>query len=450
MCLFVPVGKYQPLEHLDVDLTCTDCPSGRWYVDDDGQDKKYHDEESDCKQCPIGFEFNTSTTPCQICQAGRYQDDGATDDLECKLCPKNTFLEDDRAIASDHSRETNCIKCQGDSSSAKGASKCTFPDAIPIPQGVKVLRHADRALNVSWSYKENDVIPSGSTVQIQLSVDRLFLNTDLERDAIIPALPGTFIATNLTHPIWKTVYYVRIRTEVDSNYGVFSTTTEKWTIGKDCSSDESFLNETMSNDPTRWFCQDCPVGGYCTGAVRYQSMVPTFGYASCPINASVRFAACAFQPACLGGQNRNFVGKFKNEDGSDPSKCQVDEINSNNCTIGCHSAYRNDSKLCGACATGYSLADLSGKCDVCPEPGTNTAIALLGGVCGLLGIIVYVKLTLSDGGIVEAADGIMSITLSFIQLVSLLTTFPIAWPQIFVALFQVGGAVTVLGQHLVK
>ena len=109
-----------------------------------------------------------------------------------------------------------------------------------------------------------------------------------------------------------------------------------------------------------------------------------------------------------------------------------------------------NSKLCGACATGYSLADLSGKCDVCPEPGTNTAIALLGGVCGLLGIIVYVKLTLSDGGIVEAADGIMSITLSFIQLVSLLTTFPIAWPQIFVALFQVGGSVTVLGQHLVK
>jgi hypothetical protein len=51
---------------------------------------------------------------------------------------------------------------------------------------------------------------------------------------------------------------------------------------------------------------------------------------------------------------------------------------------------------------------------------------------------------------VEAADGIMSITLSFIQLVSLLTTFPIAWPPIFVSLFAVGGAVTVLGQHLVK
>ena len=31
-----------------------------------------------------------------------------------------------------------------------------------------------------------------------------------------------------------------------------------------------------------------------------------------------------------------------------------------------------------------------------------------------------------------------------------MTTFPIAWPSVFTALFQVGGAVTVLGQHLVN
>jgi hypothetical protein len=45
---------------------------------------------------------------------------------------------------------------------------------------------------------------------------------------------------------------------------------------------------------------------------------------------------------------------------------------------------------------------------------------------------------------------IQSIGLSFIQLISLLVTFPIAWPPIFTAIFQVGGAITVLGQHLVN
>ena len=63
---------------------------------------------------------------------------------------------------------------------------------------------------------------------------------------------------------------------------------------------------------------------------------------------------------------------------------------------------------------------------------------------------MYVKLTLAEGGKVNSSDGMMSITLSFIQLISLLTTFPIAWPNIFVALFAVGGAITVLGQHLVN
>ena len=36
------------------------------------------------------------------------------------------------------------------------------------------------------------------------------------------------------------------------------------------------------------------------------------------------------------------------------------------------------------------------------------------------------------------------------QIMSLLKTFPIAWPLIFVSIFRVGGAVAVMGQHLVN
>ena len=106
----------------------------------------------------------------------------------------------------------------------------------------------------------------------------------------------------------------------------------------------------------------------------------------------------------------------------------------------------------GACAPGFShtAGDTSGKCDKCPRPGENEWIAALGLMLGIVCVIAYIKLTLSGGGKKDVLDGIKSIGLSFVQIISLLTTFPIAWPPIFTSLFQIGGAVTVLGQHMVN
>tara|TARA_B110000008_G_scaffold254864_1_gene271103 strand:- start:108 stop:1148 length:1041 start_codon:yes stop_codon:yes gene_type:complete len=156
------------------------------------------------------------------------------------------------------------------------------------------------------------------------------------------------------------------------------------------------------------------------------------------------FERCPFPAACLGAPNVNLEDKF--EDG----------VAMRDREEGCNVAYRNASSsgnfLCFGCAPGYSHAsgDLSGKCDRCPRAGENELIAALGVVMGVLALFVYVKLTLGDGGSKDASDGVKSIGLSFVQILSLLTTFPIAWPSVFTALFQVGGAVTVLGQHLVN
>ena len=40
------------------------------------------------------------------------------------------------------------------------------------------------------------------------------------------------------------------------------------------------------------------------------------------------------------------------------------------------------------------------------------------------------------------------IWVSFIQMMVLFNNFPIAWPAIFVTLFKVGGAITVIGKHI--
>ena len=90
------------------------------------------------------------------------------------------------------------------------------------------------------------------------------------------------------------------------------------------------------------------------------------------------------------------------------------------------------------------------RCDKCPELLDNITIAILGSLGGIIGLFIYIQITLSDKGKIDQADGAKSIGLSYIQVISLLATFPITWPDIFVSIFKIGGAVAVLGQHLVN
>jgi hypothetical protein len=128
----------------------------------------------------------------------------------------------------------------------------------------------------------------------------------------------------------------------------------------------------------------------------------------------------------LGGTNPALMGKYysdKENKKSDLAECKT----GNNCTAQCNTAYTNNSILCGQCAYRYSHDGLTGRCDSCPPLGENIGAAIGGGFMGILGLIVYIQLTLSDGGRLDESDGAKSIGLSFIQLISLLVTFPIAW-----------------------
>ena len=76
--------------------------------------------------------------------------------------------------------------------------------------------------------------------------------------------------------------------------------------------------------------------------------------------------------------------------------------------------------------------------------------AAAGVVAGIAGLVAFVLITLSDEGKINSSDGAKTIGLSFVQIISLLATYPISWPKIFVDIFKVGGAVAVLGQHFVN
>ena len=116
-------------------------------------------------------------------------------------------------------------------------------------------------------------------------------------------------------------------------------------------------------------------------------------------------------------------GKYydNDNDNNDLAECTT------NCTARCNDAYVNNSLLCGQCAYDFSHDGLTGRCDRCPDASENILISIIGVIAGLLGIIIYIQITLSDGGHLDESDGAKSIGLSFVQLISLLVTFPIAW-----------------------
>jgi hypothetical protein len=188
--------------------------------------------------------------------------------------------------------------------------------------------------------------------------------------------------------------------------------------------DDEYLDNTSPNR-SMWSCATCPSGAACKNNADATSIKGLFGWSRCPsTNERERptFTSCAFPGACLGSQNLALLGKFHDESGNDLADCI-----GINCTERCNVGYVNNSTLCGRCDANFSHEGLTGRCKSCPDPALNVLVSLFGVFVGLIGVIVYIHLTLSDAGQADPSDGAKSIGLSFVQLISLLYTFPIAW-----------------------
>lgn len=187
----------------------------------------------------------------------------------------------------------------------------------------------------------------------------------------------------------------------------------------DCK-DDQYFNATLGN------CEDCPPGGSCVGPITTSGIRALFGWSQCP-NKSLTYERCVFGAACLGAPNPALKGKFKlKESNGDVSELGFDPALADNISA-CAPPYLEGGLICASCAPGYSHSGLGDKCDECPSDGDNTAVAVSGTILGLVGLIGYIQLTLSNAGKLEPADGAQSIGMSYVQVVSLLLTFPIKW-----------------------
>ena len=97
------------------------------------------------------------------------------------------------------------------------------------------------------------------------------------------------------------------------------------------------------------------------------------------------FQRCQFSAACLGKPNKDIERRYI----LSPNISRVEQ---------CSEGYLNSSRLCYACAPGYSHAgDLTGRCNKCPVREENIAVGITAGIMGCIGLCLYLYITLSDG-----------------------------------------------------
>ena len=133
-------------------------------------------------------------------------------------------------------------------------------------------------------------------------------------------------------------------------------------------------------------CLACPPGGSCIGVIGKEGIRALFGWSKCS-NLNLTYAPCKFGAACNGAANSMLKDKY-----IDAKKDFDPAMNDQN--ESCSAAYKNNSFLCSACADTFSHSGLGDKCDACPVPGENIAIAVVGVVAGIGGLFVYVLITL--------------------------------------------------------
>ena len=380
---------------------CLACPAGQ-YNNENGR--------PNCDVCPSGKKSAAGDTSCGECKQGQYR--GVTDvGSRCRGCAPGTYTNQEG--------QPFCLDCGlGKISSRSGAEEC---------QTCATGQYNDE---------------SGS------NVCKLCAYPESQE----PTQPPTACGQGN----WKNVESCREDEYLDTSEGSKSThTCKSCPIGAWCNANMNWTHTWSLGNVSK-------ISGVYESVWKKPAVIPMFGWSRCRNNHSL-FKECPWGAACLGSSNERLFGKFKPENKTDPAQTDPARINSvETCAYG----YALGSNLCGRCAKGFSHEGLQGKCAKCPDDPVKNRGLIIGGIAGaVVGTFVYIRITLSGaaGNQKKEAEidhtkrddqsiaaGVKSIGLTFIQMMTLLSTFPIAWPSIFTSIFQVGGAISALGKHVVN
>jgi len=254
-----------------------------------------------------------------------------------------------------------------------------------------------------------------------------------------------------------------------------------WKKPGDCGPSE-YLNKTRADgkpirDPLKFTCTPCPIGGSCVGAVVFEDIKPLFGWWYIPEDpAHPRtapessdgitgvgnvFHECKYAPACLGMPNPALQKLFFDENGKTdlamlppPEEAPTRDdpnINYRNFSFACRTelGFKNGSRLCHACGNDYKRLGTD-KCAKCPGDVQNWGFMALGAIVIFAVLVLIVSTTINSAGKQKISETVQKIMLNHLQVAALARSFPLRWPADLQWMFEMQGAISTLGDHLIN
>ena len=224
---------------------------------------------------------------------------------------------------------------------------------------------------------------------------------------------------------------------IQPNTGESACMSLNWVYPEDCTS-EQFLNDTGNR--TSWKCEVCLKGASCHGPVKLSDLPNMFGWWNIP--NTHKYVPCLYPPACLGGPNPTLVGKYLDVDGNDLS-----QTNGTGCAVDL--GFRNASRLCHTCAS-HNRRKGSSECVKCPTSGQNWGLIILGVAIIFSVLVIVLRMSLHRKSDMKVSQGVKKIMLNYLQVIALAKSFPLSWNDVLRTLFEVQGAISTLGEHIVN
>jgi hypothetical protein len=275
-----------------------------------------------------------------------------------------------------------------------------------------------------------------------------------EKNVTAAAKNTLLLSTHAKMPLALEVVYVRVRVLGPDANSAWSVVSEGWEVAANCDVDYEYLK--TAGKLGDWRCVSCPEGGFCRGdSVTWKDVRAKFGWwrhFEWTENSPSNFTACAFPPACLGAPNEVYQKQFEGE--SDPAMANAEE----GCAVtlgyavNCTGAGAPRCRLCATCAVGYRRREIGGsmQCDKCPDSSTNKILLALGVVIVLLILGLMVIQHMNRGGKRSLRGMQKVVIINYFQLTYMIGNMSIPWPEPLKVVFQVEGAISTIGEHLLN
>ena len=212
-----------------------------------------------------------------------------------------------------------------------------------------------------------------------------------------------------------------------------------------CSANFLYL-ETSSLDPLQWSCKPCPEGADCSGARTWADVSALFGWWPIPFDEQYpqkdgtvdQFAPCMSPPACLGSNNPALTRRYPEANANTNVSCAVQK------------GFLEGARLCHRCKVGFKRKGLN-QCEACPDSAqTNVAVVILGLILMVLILVYLIYSSIDQAGKTFLSAQVQKIMLNYLQVSTLFESFPLQWPAAVETMFQIQGATSTLGEHLVN